>query len=183
MGNLRKGLGGFLPSLLNLIVWQVAGQEPDFTSFYKMCLNHVVINFELPILSRPLFNCLVDPGVLDIPTDLPQVVCSPCAQAVLDNARFLMLTLVLATEMLTPQYPGGLAVENMSNMLNVTCPSHARNILIIYDTVGVYIYIYNMYMSLFKICISCIYIYIWHVYLYMYIRCIYIYIWYVYLCI
>ena len=67
-GELAQRSGRFLPSLLNLIVWQVAGQEPDFTSFYKMWLNHVVINFELPILSRPLFNCLVaDPGYPNFP--------------------------------------------------------------------------------------------------------------------
>lgn len=57
---------------------------------------------------------MAGPGLYLLGSQLENSV-APRPSAVLDNARFLMLTLVLATEMLTPQYPGFFDVLSLMN--------------------------------------------------------------------
>ena len=147
-GELAQRSGRFLPSLLNLIVWQVAGQEPHFTSFYKMCKSCCdqlrTTHFDHSLVANwpwsPGYPNWPSPGGLFAMRQGGVGQCSvsdahlgPCHR----NA-----------DPTVSGWPGG-------NMWHVTWHVQAMR-EIYYIWYSRCIYIYNMYMSLFKICRSCI---------------------------
>ena len=101
------------------LVWRVALQKHILHQsfwFPEIGVPLVIIHIWFPLCPPSLWDQPHSP--MENPTGSvanwpgrspdPRRCLGPCAKVVLDNARFLMLTLVLATELLTPQYPGGL---------------------------------------------------------------------------